>query len=71
MTRPLDILKSCPKHDAYMVPHKFERWDVNQGAVDGFRCQNLSCRIVYIDGNADGFYTLEANGELIPYKSDA
>jgi hypothetical protein len=54
-----------------MVPHKFERWDVNQGAVDGFRCPNLSCRIVYIDGNADGFYTLEANGELIPYKSDA
>jgi hypothetical protein len=53
-----------------MVPHKFERWEMKQ-PVDGFRCPNLSWRIVYIDGNADGFHTLEANGELIPYKSDA
>ena len=68
MTRPLDIFKSCPKHNTYMIPYKFERWEVSQGAVDGFKCPNLSCPIVYIDGNAsEGFYTLERNGELTPY----
>jgi hypothetical protein len=50
-----------------MIPYKFERWEVSQGAVDGFRCPNLSCRIVYIDGDAEGFYTLEPNGGLAPY----
>ena len=67
MTRPSDIFKSCPKHDTYMVPHKFERWEIDL-PVNGFRCPNLSCLIVYIDGNAAGFYTLEANGELRPYR---
>ena len=46
-----------------MIAHKFERWEINR-PVDGFRCANLSCRIVYIDGNAEGFYTLELSGEL-------
>lgn len=50
-----------------MIPHKFEPWDVNQGDVEGFRCPNLSCPIVYIDGNAKGFYILDQNGELTPY----
>jgi hypothetical protein len=67
MTRPLDIFKSCPKHNTYVIPYKFERWEVSQGAVDGFRCPNLSCRIVYIDGDAEGFYMLEPNGGLAPY----
>jgi hypothetical protein len=49
-----------------MIAHKFERWEINR-PVDGFRCANLSCRIVYIDGNAEGFYTLELSGELTPY----
>jgi hypothetical protein len=49
-----------------MIAHKFERWEINR-PVDGFRCANLSCRIVYIDGNAEGFDTLELSGELTPY----
>jgi hypothetical protein len=49
-----------------MVPHKFERWEINP-PVDGFICANLSCRIVYIEGNAERFYTLSPNGELMPY----
>ena len=56
----------CPIHDINLLPHKFERWETNP-PVDGFRCPNLSCWIVYIEGNAEGFYTLESNGELNPY----
>jgi hypothetical protein len=71
MPRPLDILRFCPTHDVYMVPQKFEWWDINQGAVDGFRCPNLSCQLVYIDGHMDGFYTLEPNGDLTPYRKSS
>ena len=65
MARP-EIIKSCPQHEIYMIAHKFERWEINR-PVDGFKCPNLRCRIVYIDRNAEGFYTLEATGELTPY----
>ena len=57
-----EIIKSCPRHGTYMIAHKFERWETRR-PVDGFKCANL----VYIDGNAEGFYTLQASGELTPY----
>jgi hypothetical protein len=49
-----------------MVPYKFEPWEISR-PVDGFRCANLSCRIVCINDNPESFYTLEPNGELTPY----
>ena len=69
MTRPLDIFKSCPKHDTYMVPHVFEPLEdisLPQG-VDVFRCPNLSCSIFYATGALEGFYTFERSGDLTPY----
>ena len=66
MTRPLDIFKSCPKHDTYMIPHVFEPGASPQG-VEVFRCANLSCPIFYVTGAGEGFYTLKSNGELAPY----
>lgn len=65
MTRS-ELFRSCPQHETYMIAHRFEWWEINP-PVDGFRCPNLSCRIVYIDGDAEGFYTLDSNGELTPY----
>ena len=57
---------TCPEHATWMIAYKFEQWEVNQPA-HGFRCANLSCRIVYIDGDREGFYTLQPNGEITPY----
>ena len=68
MTSPLDISKSCPKHNTYMVPHVFEPGASPQG-VEVFRCPNLSCSILYATGALEGFYTKQANGELMPYNS--
>jgi hypothetical protein len=50
-----------------MVPHKFEPWEINPPIESGFRCPNLTCGIVYIEGDAEGFYTLEANGDITPF----
>ncbi len=38
-----------------------------QGTVQGFRCPNLDCSIVYVEGTLKGFYTLEPSGHLTPY----
>jgi hypothetical protein len=56
----------CPEHATSMIAYEFEQWEVNQ-LVQGFRCANLSCRIVYIEGDREGFYTWQPNGELTPY----
>jgi hypothetical protein len=50
----------CPKHDTFMVPHRFETWELTSrggGTLDGFRCPNLNCSIVYIE-TLEGFHTL-------------
>jgi hypothetical protein len=57
----------CPEHATLMVPHKFEPWEINPPIESGFRCANLTCGIVYIEGDAEGFYTLEANGDITPF----
>lgn len=67
MTQPSGVA-ICPEHATPMVPHKFEIWEVNRPVMSGFRCSNLSCRIVYIEGDDEGFYTLEPNGEVEPYR---
>jgi hypothetical protein len=50
-----------------MIPHKFETWETNQPVERGFRCANLPCGIVYVEGDNEGFYTLDANGDLTAY----
>ena len=50
-----------------MVPHEFQTWEFNRPVKSGFRCANLTCAVVFIEGNAGGFFTLEASGELTPY----
>jgi hypothetical protein len=50
-----------------MVPHEFQSWEINHPVENGFRCANLTCAIVFIEGDDEGFYTLEANGEVTPY----
>ena len=59
----------CPEHEIPMVPHTFDTRDVNllQRTVGGFRCPNLDCSIVYVEGTLRGFYTLEPSGHLTPY----
>ena len=60
---------ACPEHEISMVPHTFDIRDASllQGTVEGFRCPNLDCSIVYVEGTLRGFYTLEPSGHLIPY----
>jgi hypothetical protein len=59
----------CPTHDTYMIPHTFQTWELSlaQGTVNGFRCPNLICPIVYISGELEGFHKLEPSGDLTPY----
>jgi hypothetical protein len=66
MTQPSDD-PVCPEHAVCMVAHKFERWEINRPVESGFGCANLTCGIVYIEGDDEGFYTLEPNGEVTPY----
>jgi hypothetical protein len=50
----------CPTHDTFMVPYRFQTWElspIRPGPLDGFRCPNLDCSIVYIEP-LDGFHTL-------------
>lgn len=58
---------TCPEYATQMVVHKFERWEINRPVESGFRCANLTCPIVYVEGDEEGFYSLELNGEVTPY----
>lgn len=60
----------CPEHGISMVPHTFDTRDASllQGTVEGFRCPNLDCSIVYVEGTLKGFYTLEPSGHLTSYR---
>ena len=44
---------ACPEHATYMVPHKFEIWEINRPVEKGFRCANLTCGIIYIEGDRE------------------
>jgi hypothetical protein len=50
-----------------MIPHKFEPWEINPPIVSGYRCANLTCVIIYAEGDNEGFYTLESSGDVRPY----
>jgi hypothetical protein len=54
----------CPTHETFMVTHCFQPWELSdvEGTLDGFRCPNLSCPIVYIEA-LEGFHVL-ADGKL-------
>jgi hypothetical protein len=69
MALPETEYPACPKHEISMVPHAFDTRDASllQGTVQGFRCPNLDCSIVYIEGTLKGFYTLEPSGHMAPY----
>jgi hypothetical protein len=67
MTQPSSGNPICPEHATIMVPHEFQTWEINRPVEGGFRCANLTCAIVFIEGDDGGFYTLEANGEVTPY----
>jgi hypothetical protein len=64
----------CPKHQTVMIPNPVEPLDaalplevtLPQG-VKVFRCPILTCLIFYATGALQGFYTLQSNGELVPY----
>ena len=69
MALPDTEYPACPEHEVSMVPHTFDIRDVSllQKTVEGFRCPNLDCSIVYVVRTLRGFYTLEASGHLTPY----
>jgi hypothetical protein len=67
VTQPNTGTPTCPEHATHMVLHEFQTWEINRPVESGFRCANLTCGIVYIDGDDGGFFTLEANGEVTPY----
>jgi hypothetical protein len=71
MTAPDPNFPICPEHSAFMVEYSFEPWEaiLPQGALEVFRCPNLTCSIVYITGGAEGFYTLEPRGNLKPFQA--
>jgi hypothetical protein len=61
----------CPQHESFMVPHSFQPRELSvvQGKLDGFRCPNLTCAVVYIEP-LGGFHSLD-DGKLTPLGSDA
>jgi hypothetical protein len=67
VTQPNAGIPTCPEHATFMVPYEFQTWEINRPVESGFRCTDLTCAIVYIEGDDEGFYTLEANGEVTPY----
>src|SRR6266481_8877428 len=67
LTQPSTGNPTCPEHATIMLPHKFESWETNQPVERGFRCANLTCGIVFIEGDNEGFYTLESDGDLARY----
>jgi hypothetical protein len=38
-----------------------------QGAANGFKCANPDCHVGYVYGMFEGFYKLEATGQLTRY----
>jgi len=73
MALPDTETPACPLHETYMVPHSFEPDEIKgvQGRVNGFRCPDPNCSIVYVKGALEGFYTVESHGELKPYLKSA
>ena len=67
MTQEPSAIPTCPEHATDMVPHEFQWWEINRPVKSGFRCAYLTCAIVFIEGDDEGFYTLEPNGEITPY----
>jgi hypothetical protein len=69
MALPETEYPACPQHDISMVPHAFDTRDVRlvQKTIEGFRCPNLDCSIIYVVGTLEGFYTFEPSGHLTPY----
>lgn len=67
MAQPNTGIPTCPEHATPMVPHEFQWWEINRPTKSGFRCANLTCAMMYIEGDDGGFYTLEPNGEVKPY----
>ncbi len=61
---------ACPEHEISMVPHTFDTRDASllQGTVEGFRCPNLDCSIVYVEGTQSSltipFYLKTMRGKL-------
>ena len=53
MTQPTEN-PACPEHAIYMVPHEFQTWEINRPVERGFRCVNLICAIIYIEGDDEG-----------------
>jgi hypothetical protein len=70
MALPHTEYPACPEHETSMVPHAFDTRNASllQKTVEGFRCPNLDCPIVYVEGTLRGFYTLEPSGHLTPYQ---
>jgi len=64
--QPSTGIPICPEY-ATEIAHNFEPWEINQPVESGFQCANLTCGIIYIEGHAEGFYTLEPNGDTTPY----
>jgi hypothetical protein len=67
LAQPYGVIPMCPEHATVMLPHEFQTWEINRTVESGFRCANLTCAIVFIEGDDGGFYTLEDNGEVTPY----
>lgn len=59
----------CPIHATFMVPYTPACESV-KGATC-FRCSNLDCPLVYLYGESEGYYKLEASGELKRYDRSA
>ena len=55
-----------------MVPHKFEPWEINPPVERGFQCANLTCAIIYVEGDAEGFirWNRTAISGHLPERSD-
>ena len=62
------MLPACPKHETPMAPHVPSPKGASypQGYIR-FRCPNLDCSIVYVEGAPAGLYVLEPSGKLKPY----
>ena len=70
MTQPIhsDSDPVCPVHGTIMLPHKFEQWELQsvRENVNGFKCTNSSCSVVYLD-DVERFFVIE-NGILTPFR---
>jgi hypothetical protein len=57
----------CPKHEECMVrlPLELPAVVLPYGTVELFRCANLRCRIFYVRGVSEGFYTATPSGVLM------